>query len=190
MRFTLLPALLCTALILLTACAAPGKSHPLPPTTPPQEPAAQPPSSPAGEENPNGDIPADTPPAGEGEAEGPAYCGTWTVTGLAAISPISALSQEAIDALTGSTVAYTPESFAAPGEAVCENPQYTESTTTAEALAADFQVSAEALDLPAGELRTLTIENAWGLGSFAVEKDAETLLLHLDGAWFTAARQE
>ena len=108
MRFTLLPALLCTALILLTACAAPGKSHPLPPTTPPQEPAAQPPSSPAGEENPNGDIPADTPPAGEGEAEGPAYCGTWTVTGLAAISPISALSQEAIDALTGSTVAYTP----------------------------------------------------------------------------------
>ena len=42
----------------------------------------------------------------------------------------------------------------------------------------------------AGELRTLTVENAWGLGSFAVEKDAETLLLHLDGAWFTAARQE
>lgn len=172
MKYTALAALLMAAVLLLASCAPPASDPAAPPAAPMEQ------------------TGADTAqPTEEGEAEFPAYYGDWTVTGEFTAGRISALSPEEIEAMTGLTVSYAAAVFRAPGEEAVENPAYTEGVTTGETLAADYGVSAADLGLPEGEAATISVDNAWGLGSFAVVKDAETMLLYLDGVWFTAVRE-
>ena len=160
-------------LLLLSACTGSGENH----TTPP---AVQP------EDQTQGDtLPSD----GEGE-EFPVYYGTWTVTGVQAYCAISALGPEEAEAKAGSTVTYGAAAFDAPGEESCEGPVYTEAVTTAETLAAEFQVNSGDLGLPEGEVQTLSVDNGSGLGRFAIVKDAENMILYLDGVWFAAEKVE
>ena len=65
---------------------------------------------------------------------------------------------------------------------------YTEAVTTAETLAAEFQVNSGDLGLPEGEVQTLSVDNGSGLGRFAIVKDAENMILYLDGVWFAAEK--
>lgn len=172
MKHTTPAACALAALLLLTACTAPA--------SPP------PPAVTAGDQSA-----ADTlQPPGESQEEFPVYYGTWTVTGQQAVSLVSALSPEEADAMTGLTVTYGAAVFSAPGEETLEDPVYTEAVTTAQALSADYSVSAADLGLPEGEISTLSVDNACGLGSFAVVRDPETLLFCLDGVWFTAVREK
>lgn len=172
------------ALLLLTACAAPPAASGVPPAAPPVQAQPSPSSEPSGPASPEPEEDPEEPPEEE-----PLWYGTWTVTGEAAACPITALSQEEIDALTGAAVTYSAESFAAPGQELCTDPVYTEERTTAGELSSSFQVDPADLGLPEGEVGTLSVNNGWGLGSFAAVKDENTLLLYLDGVWFTAVRE-
>ena len=201
MKYATIVALVFATLLLLAACARPAEPLPPPPADQPQgDVVLPPPDLPGGAvsgadvsdtETQGGAAPDMNTPDGAGqEGEQPAYYGEWTVTGQQAVCRVSNLSQEEADAMRGLTVAYGAETFSAPGEEPCANPVYVEETATADALSESFYVSAADLELPDGEVRTLSVENGWGLGSFAILKDADHMLLYLDGVWFAAVRGE
>lgn len=127
----------------------------------------------------------------------PAYFGDWEVTACLGTAPVSALSQEEIDACIGLTMSYGADSFTAEG-LTCEfqpGTAYAEDIVTAEAFQAACGLPLEELGVTASMLLhvTVNIEGNVGqnrlLGRDFFVLDSDRLMVYCDGAFFQAERK-
>lgn len=128
----------------------------------------------------------------------PAYFGDWEVTACLGTAPVSAMSQEEIDACIGLTMSYGADSFTAEG-LTCEfqpGTAYAEDVITAEAFQAACGLAPAELGVTASMLLhvTVNIEGEVGqnrlLGRDFFVLDSDSLLVYCDGAFFRAERAE
>lgn len=161
--------LLVFALLLLTSCASR--------TAPPPEPAPGSASSSAREEFQ------------------PAYFGDWETLSSPGAAPGCALSQEELDALTGTALSYTGERFTTGGQSWSLSPgaAYAEGIVTAQDFETACQMPLSQLGIDAAMLLHVTV-NLQGdeplLGRDFFVLDSDRLLLYHDGAFFLAERAE
>lgn len=117
------------------------------------------------------------------------YYGTWKIAGCAGTTPIYALSNEEIDAKTGTTVRYTGNWYTWNGEETWI-PGYNVARKTAEEFQEDFRIALSGLGVQADKVVEVTADSGEGFGNHFFVVDKDTLLIFWDGVFFTAERTE
>lgn len=117
------------------------------------------------------------------------YYGTWKITGCAGTAPVYALSDEEINAKTGTTVSYTRNWYVWNGTETWI-PGYEIAQKTADSFREDYRVALADLGVDADKIVEVTADSGEGFGNYFFVVDKDTLLIFWDGVFFTAERAE
>lgn len=115
------------------------------------------------------------------------YYGTWKITGCAGTTPVYALSNEEIDAKTGTTVSYKGNWYVWNGEETWI-PEYNIAQKTADSFREDYRVALSDLGVQTDKIVEVTADLGEGFGNHFFVVDKDTLLIFWDGVFFTAER--
>jgi len=122
-----------------------------------------------------------------GHSDG-SYYGTWKVTAYY-IPGISAMSAEDAEGYIGKTCEYSEDVFNGDGE-VTDGPDYQEFECTAADFSASYKGAAfEAVGITTDSVKQVNVSNSYDFGCNFYVKDANTILITQDGAFFEAVRQ-
>lgn len=163
-----LPYFMVALLIVLTACTTPA----------PTGDSSQP------------DASVQTVPLTGGE-EGPVYYGTFRLASCV-FAPVSALSMEDARQYLGATVTYAADSASNSMGDSCEEPRYQEQIISASDFSEGYGgvLSPEDVNLSGDQVTSITLEDTAMFGSGFYVRDANSLVIPLDGAFFLAQRAD
>lgn len=122
-----------------------------------------------------------------GHSDG-SYYGTWKVTAYY-IPGVSAMSSEDAEGYIGKTCEYSEDVFNGDGE-VTDGPDYQEFECTAADFSASYKDAAfEDVGITTDSVKQVNVSNSYDFGCSFYVKDANTILISQDGAFFEAVRQ-
>lgn len=122
-----------------------------------------------------------------GNSDG-SYFGTWKVTAYY-IPGISAMSSEDAEGYIGKTCEYSEDVFNGDGE-VTDGPDYQEFECSAADFSASYKGAAfESVGIAGDSVKQVNVSNSYDFGCNFYVKDANTILITQDGAFFEAVRQ-
>ncbi len=135
----------------------------------------------------NAELEAPTVQAVKDFLHGANYYGTWKITGCAGTTPVYALSQEKIDAVTGTTFRYERNWYTCNGTETWIS-GYEIAQKTADEFREEYRVALSELGVQTDKVLEVRADVGGEFGNYFFVVDENTLLLVADGVFFTAER--